>query len=140
MEILSVTLCDAAADYNGKLCILGAFDSIYAQQFPCVHPSCSVAVRLLLRDDDVGNHSLQIVFVDPDGKLLIPQEKVPTANFSVPPMPPSVFFASQNFVVNWQGLQAAIPGQYEIRVVIDGVIARTLPFQFVDMPPSKPTG
>jgi hypothetical protein len=136
MEILSVTLCDAAADYNGKLCILGAFDSIYASQFPCVHPACSVAVRLLLRDDDVGDHTFEIVFVDPDGKLLIPKEKLPRANFSVHPMPSTVFFASQNFVFNWQGLRAEAPGQYEIRVVIDGKIARTLPFQFVNVPPT----
>lgn len=138
MEILSVTLCDAATDYSGKLCILGAFDSIYAPQFPCVHPSCSVAVRLLLRDEDAGNHTLQIVFVDPDGKLLIPNEKLPTASFRVQPMPTSMFFASQNFVFNWQGLRAEAPGQYEIRVMIDGNIARTLPFQFVDMPPKSP--
>jgi hypothetical protein len=136
MEILSVTLCDAAADYQGKLCILGAFDSIYAAQFPCVHPACSVAIRILLRDEDVGAHTVGIVFINPDGQPLTPIENLPVFNFQVSPMPAHVFFASQNFVLNWHGLQAQEPGQYEIRIFVDAEIARTIPFQFVQVQPN----
>lgn len=38
MDILVSTLCDFAADYQGKLCIQGGFDSLVARQFPVVHP------------------------------------------------------------------------------------------------------
>lgn len=43
MDILVSTLCDFAADYQGKLCIQGGFDSLVARQFPVVHPVCAVA-------------------------------------------------------------------------------------------------
>ena len=51
MELISASLCDFASDYQGKLCVLGAFDTIGAKQYPAVHPQCSVALRLLLRED-----------------------------------------------------------------------------------------
>ena len=46
MDILVSTLCDFAADYQGKLCIQGGFDSLVARQFPVVHPVCAVASLL----------------------------------------------------------------------------------------------
>jgi hypothetical protein len=99
-----------------------------------------VAIRLLLRDEDTGAHAIQIVFVDPDGRSLIPVEQLPVINFNVLPMPANVFFGSQNFVFNWQGLQAQVPGQYEIRISIDGHVARTIPFQFVQLSPPAGAG
>ena len=41
MNIQVAVLCDAATDDNGKLNLLGAFDTIYTQQLPAVHPQCS---------------------------------------------------------------------------------------------------
>ena len=131
MEVSVATLCDSAADYNGKLCILGSFDTIFAAQYPCHHAQCSVAIRLLLGDQDVGNHTVRAVFIGPDGDPLIPLENLPPLNFQVPEMPDHVFFASQNMVFNFQGLPAPAPGQCEIQILIDDQIARTLPFQFV---------
>jgi len=42
MNIQVAVLCDAATDDNGKLNLLGAFDTIYTQQLPAVHPQCSI--------------------------------------------------------------------------------------------------
>ncbi|MDB6032554.1 MAG: hypothetical protein JWM16_2892, partial [Verrucomicrobiales bacterium] len=38
MEIQVAVLCDAATDYQGKLNILGTFDTIFTAQMPAVHP------------------------------------------------------------------------------------------------------
>ena len=38
MNIQVAVLCDAATEENGKLSLLGAFDTIYAPQMPAVHP------------------------------------------------------------------------------------------------------
>lgn len=142
MEIVSASLCDFAADYQGKLCILGAFDTIGSGQFPGVHPQCSVAVRLLLRDDDVGAHRIQILFINPDGAPIIPANLSPNIEFHVQRLPTEVFFLSQNFVFNFQGLPLPAPGQYELRILLDGRVARVLPVQFVQVrqpqrPPSE---
>jgi hypothetical protein len=133
VEITVATLCDSAADYNGKLCMLGSFDTIFAAQYPCHHAQCSVAVRLLLRDEDVGPHAIRVVFIGPDGHPLIPLENLPAINFQVSPMPANVFFASHNVVINFQGLPAPAPGQCEIRISVDNQVVRTLPFQFVQL-------
>jgi hypothetical protein len=133
MEVLSAVLCDSAADYNGKLCILGSFDTIGAAQYPCQHPHCSIAIRLLVRDEDAGSHALHIVFIGADGHPLIPLQALPPINFQVASLAENVFFASRNFVINLQGLPARAPGQCEVRISIDNQLVRTIPFQFIQV-------
>ena len=70
MDILVSTLCDFAADYQGKLCIQGGFDSLVARQFPVVHPVCAVALRICLTPEDEGTHELGLSIVDADGTPL----------------------------------------------------------------------
>ena len=107
MELISASLCDFAADYQGKLCVLGAFDTIGAKQYPAVHPQCSIA--------------------------LIPASQSPNIDFDVPPLPSEAFFLSRNFVLHFQGLPLPQPGQYEIRILIDERAISTLPLQFVQV-------
>ena len=133
MELISASLCDFASDYQGKLCVLGVFDTIGAKQFPAVHPQCSVALRLLLREEDRGTHKLQVFFINPDGQYLIPAAQSPNIDFDVPALPPEAFFLSRNFVLHFQGLPLPQPGQYEIRVLINGKTLSTLPLQFVQV-------
>ena len=40
MELLTSVICDSASDYGGKLCILGAFDTVWSTKFPNQHPHC----------------------------------------------------------------------------------------------------
>src|SRR5271156_3834845 len=54
MNIQVAVLCDAATDDNGKLNLLGAFDTIYTQQLPAVHPQCSIALRVTFFGGDVA--------------------------------------------------------------------------------------
>ena len=118
MEVLTAVLCDSAADYQGKLCILGAFDSIYAQRFPAIHPQCSLALRLLFRDEDKGKHKFIIPLIDPDGKNVLPAGG-PSFEFEVRHIPEETFFFSQNFVVNLQGLRLEKPAQYSFDIRMD---------------------
>ena len=70
MNIQVAVLCDAATDDNGKLNLLGAFDTIYTQQLPAVHPQCSIALRVTFSSEDEGKHNLQLNFVDADGRSI----------------------------------------------------------------------
>ena len=136
METISTALCDFAADYQGKLCIIGAFDTIWARSFPAVHPQCTVALRLLLREEDKGEHRIQVLFVNPDGHSLIPVEKSPNVTFDLPALPPESFFLSQNFVFHFQNLPFPQPGVYDVRVLIDGRPISTLPLQVMQTVPT----
>ena len=57
MDVQIASLCDAAQDYGGKLCLVGAFDTILVRQFPALHPFCSgtgsdVRMTTRYREDD----------------------------------------------------------------------------------------
>ena len=68
MDVQIASLCDSAADYGGKLCLLGAFDTILVRQFPALHPFCSVALRIIFRDTDEGKHTLRMNLIDEIGR------------------------------------------------------------------------
>ena len=72
MEIQVAALCDSAVDYEGKLCLLGAFDTIISPVLPAVHPQCSVALRLVFRKEEEGPHLVRVFFVDEDGHSIVP--------------------------------------------------------------------
>jgi len=61
------TLCDFAQESDGKLTVVGAFDTIYARRFPAVHPSMCLALRLRFFIHESGKHSIRITFLGQDG-------------------------------------------------------------------------
>jgi hypothetical protein len=137
MNIQVAVLCDAATDDNGKLNLLGAFDTIYAQQLPVLHPQCSIALRVTFSGGDEGKHTLQLSFVDADGRPMM-------ANF--PPIPVEVLlpgdmhFGTRNFIVNIQQLKFEHPGIYSIDVSLDGQQLASIPLMVKHNPPATPPG
>ena len=116
MTIQVAVLCDAATDYNGKLNLLGTFDTIFTSQLPAQHPQCSVAVRILFDRMEEGQHKLQMNFVDEDGQPIMPSMDVPVdVTF-----PPDATFLSRNFIVNMQQLKFEKTGLYSIDLALDG--------------------
>lgn len=138
MEVQVASLCDAAADYNGKLSLLGAFDTVLVQQFPAVHPHCSVALRILFRDEDAGNHVLRLAMIDEDGKNLLPNIE---AQLNIQ-LAENMFFSSNNLVFNLQGLQFPTAGQYSIDISMDKKMIARIPLQVlkVDAAQQPPQG
>jgi hypothetical protein len=69
LEIFS--LSDFASDYgNGKLSVIGCFDTIFTQQLPALHPACSIAARMRFPNSEAGPHSFEIRALTPSGKIL----------------------------------------------------------------------
>src|SRR5471030_3228323 len=77
MNIQVAVLCDAATEDNGKLNLLGAFDTIFAPQLPAVHPQCAVALRVTFMSGNEGDRKLKLNFVDADGKSIMPPIEIP---------------------------------------------------------------
>ena len=127
MVIQSALLCDAAQDYNGKLCLLGSFDTILAPRFPMLHPACSVAIRLTFRSEDEGTHRMKLLLIDEDGRNILPKIE---ASMDIK-MPSNVFFYSRNIVFNLQQTRFDRPGQYSIDLLIDDQICARIPLQIV---------
>lgn len=131
MEVQIASLCDSAADYGGKLCLIGAFDTILVRQFPALHPFCSVALRIVFRDTDEGKHTLRVNLIDDDGQSLLPG--MPTTPLEIR-MPENQFFASVNLVFNMQGMQFKKPGQYSLDITLDAKMIARIPLQVLLMP------
>lgn len=134
MEVQIASLCDSAADYGGKLCLIGAFDTILVRQFPALHPFCSVALRIIFRDTDEGKHTLRLNLIDDDGQSLLPGMPPNELNIR---MPENQFFASVNLVFNLQGMRFTKPGQYSLDITLDGTMVARIPLQVLLMPPES---
>ncbi|MFO1486211.1 MAG: hypothetical protein U1F71_22810 [Verrucomicrobiaceae bacterium] len=126
MNIQLATVCDFAADYQGKLCIQGAFDTLCAQSFPVVHPQCSIAVRVVFTAEDAGKHEFVIRCVDPDGKECLPPMP---ASLEVALPSPFTPFVSRNLVFTLQRLKFDRQGLHRWLVQHQGETLASIPLR-----------
>ena len=123
MNIQVAVLCDAATDDNGKLNLLGAFDTIYAPQLPAVHPQCAVALRVTFMPGDEGERKLGVNFINADGKPIMQGIDLP-----VPvALPDDAHFLTRNFIVNFQQLKFAEAGLYSVDIRLDNESQQGIP-------------
>jgi Family of unknown function (DUF6941) len=132
MNIQVAVLCDAATDDNGKLNILGAFDTIYTPHLPAVHPQCSIALRITFGHEDEGSHNLRLNFVDADGRSIMPSIDIPVQV----QIPGDSHFGTRNFVVNIQQLKFEGPGLYSIDLSKDDQSQASIPLLVKHNPPA----
>jgi hypothetical protein len=133
MNIQVAVLCDAATEDNGKLNLLGAFDTIFAPQLPAVHPQCAVALRVTFMSGDEGARKLKLNFVNADGRTIMPPIEIPVAVA----LPDDVHFLTRNFIVNIQQLKFAEAGLYSVDVRLDDKSQAGIPLQIKLLPPRE---
>jgi Family of unknown function (DUF6941) len=134
MDIQIAVLCDAATDNNGKLNILGTFDTIYTSQLPAIHPQCSIALRMTFSKVEEGAHKVKLNFVDEDGHSVMPPIEIPIEV----QVPDETIFLSRNFIVNIQKLKFEKEGLYSIDIAVDGRQEGNIPL-LVKVPPAAPS-
>jgi hypothetical protein len=135
MNIQVAVLCDAATDDTGKLNLLGAFDTIYTQQLPAVHPQCSIALRVTFGHEDEGKHKLKLNFVDADGRPIMP----PIPLDVEVALPGDSHFGTRNFIMNIQQLKFENPGLYSMDVTLDDRPQTSIPLLVKLNPPAPAT-
>lgn len=124
MNIEAFVLCDAATDSQGKLNVLGAFDTICAKETPITHRACSVALRMRFTKIEEGEHAIKISVVDADGKTALPPM---TGNVKVG-MSDDASSKAVNLILNIQGLRMENYGEYQINLAVDNRQEASLPF------------
>ncbi len=134
MNIQVAVLCDAATDDNGKMNLLGAFDTIYAPQMPAIHPQCAVALRATFQPGDEGTRKLSLNFINADGHSILQSIEIP-----VPvTLPDDAHFLTRNFIVNIQQLKFDEPGLYSVDVRVDDESVASVPLLVRQMAGSPP--
>ena len=123
MNIEAFLLCDCATQGQGKLNVLGAFDSIYAAKVPAMHPACTIAARIRFSNVEQGDHKIRINVIDDDGSPIGPDlEK--TISVRVPQNDNSSVI---NLILNIQGLNLQKYGSYRFDLAIDGRLEASAP-------------
>ena len=131
MNIQTAVLCDAATDDNGKLNLLGAFDTIYARELPAIHPQCAVALRVTFLSGDEGKRQMKLNFVDADGHAIMPPIEIPVEVV----LPEDMHFGTRNFIINIQQLKFDEPGLYSVDLSLDGRSQASIPLLVKHVPP-----
>ena len=134
MNIQVAVLCDAATDDNGKLNLLGSFDTIYARELPAIHPQCAVALRVTFLAGDEGKRALKLSFVDADGQAIMPGIDIPVEVT----LPEDMHFGTRNFIINIQQLKFDQPGLYSVDLTLDGQPQASIPLLVKHVPPAQP--
>lgn len=136
MDLQIATLCDFAAEYQGKMVVSGTFDALGAQQEPIVHPQCALAMRFCFTPEDNGSHELGIAIIDEDGQPL--DEKMPIKGEMPVQVPENLSFVTKHLIINFQGLRFKTAGVYSVDILIDGELIQRLPLRIVKV--DKPQG
>ncbi len=123
MQLQIAALCDAATDYQGKLCLLGVFDTIQFAKLPGHHPQCYVALRFVFERSESGNHSIETHFLNPDGEPLIQAIK----GQSTVVFPPETRFLSNNIIIMLQNLRFEKTGPHRVAISVDGETQASIP-------------
>jgi hypothetical protein len=131
MDIQIATLCDSANDYNGKLCVLGTFDTIGSRTLPVVHQNCVLAMRMCFRAIDEGEHDLAIRIIDADGQDVIPA--LPPVKFDIR-IPQEVDFITRNMILHFQALQFQKAGTFSLEISVDDDSLASIPLRVIYMP------
>lgn len=72
MNLNLAAICDhAMVDQQGKLSLIGIFQNVWVAQFPAVHARLHLVLRLQGTRKEIGEHSIEINFSDPEGESLI---------------------------------------------------------------------
>jgi hypothetical protein len=131
MNVEIFTVCEAATDNQGKINILGTFDSIQGSVLPVVRPHCAIAARLRFSKSEEGEHLIKINIVDEDGKPAVPpfETKGDVRFGDIQRTSIAV-----NMILNLQGLKFASFGEYAVDLTVDGRHAASLPLVVSKMP------
>lgn len=117
MRVVLACLCDhAKADPLGKLDVIGIFDTLWAKEYPTVHPIMFLALRIELGfEDSHKTHRLEIDLVDEDG--------IATGGKVEGSMLPPEILPGKRVVINQlltlQQIRIARPGSYTFRIRLD---------------------
>ena len=127
MELLIATLCDSASESQGKLNVIGAFDTIVAQRFPAGF-SFTLALRFCFNAQDHGEHKFSIRLEEEGGEPApAPADE---ASMTVNMPEGAAGFSTQNMIHPLQGtVQKA--GIYRFDVRYDGEVLASVPLRVV---------
>lgn len=136
MEIPFAVIADGAnVSREGKLNILGIFDTIHARAFPVTHAEMKLVLRVAAAPDEAGiEHVIEIKLLDDEGGAVLGM-KANVVPRSVPEGKP----LRLDQVVSMHNVTFKKPGKYHFSIVVDGAEKAALPLT-VNQAPAPAAG
>ncbi|WP_419162528.1 DUF6941 family protein [Candidatus Palauibacter sp.] len=128
MEIVLATLADCANTSNdGKLNLMGLFDTLFAATVPVTHPSMQLVLRIRAEPAEIDRqHELEIRCMDADGEELFKVQ----GGFSVQAAPGKS--ATFNHVVGISNLTFQKYGGHTFSIFINRDLKQTIVLEVDD--------
>ena len=138
MDITFAQLADQAnISREGKLNLLGIFDTLHSPKFPTTHPQMQIVIRFELPRVELGrSHKIEIHLVDEDGKKLFGID----GNIMVQNPNPRSHMIHSDQIITLNNLVIPKPGRYEFLILIDGnlVKGKEIRLQVLEIPQPQP--
>jgi len=126
MQVKLALAADGAnVSREGKLNLLGIFDTLFARSFPTTHPQMQLVIRFEAEPDEAGStRNVEVQFGAADGRVL----------FRLPgtiQVQPRAFGdkVRMDHILTLNNLQLEAPGAYRFHVLVDGGLAAVVPLQ-----------
>lgn len=135
MNVTLAVLADFAnKSVDGKLNILGVFDTIYAESYPAVHPEMKLVIRFEMHPAETEEaKKVQIQLRNDRGAKL--SEVAADLQVQVPPgVRGAGEMVTADIILSLAGLPIDQPGTYEFVVLVSGEVKRTVPFKAMQRP------
>lgn len=129
MQLELLTFCDAAAEYAGRLNILGATDTVVVPAVPFRYPHCALAVRVRAARIEEGEHTVRLMVIYADGAPALNVEGKVGVRFAAGQGGAGGFNGTAiNLIINAQNLEFKEAGEYAIEMAVDGIQLGSSPF------------
>jgi len=132
MKVTLALLADFANKaVDGKLNVLGVFNTIFAEKFPAVHPEMKLVIRFELHPAEMEEpKKVQIRLVDAQGTKIF--ELSGEMKVQAPPGegPRGEMFHYDN-ILSMNGLPIQAPGDYEFVILVNGEVKALVPLKAV---------
>lgn len=133
MEVDLAVVADAAnVSQEGKLNVLGVFDTIWARKFPFRHSAMVFVLRVRADFTEQGHHQMEVRLIDADGGQLFKAE----GPLHVPAGTPGRQ-VKPHVIMGLSGISFPKPGDYSFEVLVGGQHLRSVPLYVVEGPPKK---
>jgi len=134
MHITMAVVADAAnRSDNGKLNLLGVFQTLFAVSTPCQHPHMAIVLNFEATAMERGTRQkIGIRLVNADGKPVI---NMPDSFLDVPG-DPSIVTPQLSLIANIAGVMFESFGAYQFDIEINGNMAGRIPIAISPLPQS----
>ena len=134
MDVDLAVIADAAnVSQEGKLNILGVFDTIWARVFPFRHASMVFVLRVRADFTEQGAHRLEVRLIDDDGGQLFKAEGPLQVAGGEPGRP-----VKPHVVMGLSGISFPKPGDYSFEIIVDDRHMKSVPLFVVESLPMPP--